>query len=328
MGNVIAYYYNYAKYRIVNSFLNSVMSSDNVGEALHPVFRCGDHCVRILGQNAGKFTLQGTNTYLLGTGRSRILVDTGDGNGEYGKVLGKVLRAENVDEISCVLLSHGHFDHVGGVLQIRKWFPNVKVYKGLATFENGSHISNAVAGEVLGVLPLVDGMVFRTKGCSLKCIHTPGHTSDHFCFYVLDDESLLSGDLVLGSDSSCVFQDLASYMESLDKILNLKSRRILPGHGQIIDRPSEYVKQYVKHRMDREIQILNVLQTNAGLTCRQIVRGIYKQKMSFVLFKAACGNVNKHLIKLMKDGKVKKTHCWYPTINNSYMLAFEANNGQ
>src|SRR4051794_18544446 len=71
-------------------------------------------CIRILGGNPDKFALQGTNTYLLGTGPRRLLIDTGEGKPSWIAALTKVLREEGAS-VQAALLTHWHHDHVGGV---------------------------------------------------------------------------------------------------------------------------------------------------------------------------------------------------------------------
>ena len=63
-------------------------------------------------------TLQGTNTYVVGSGKSRILIDTADGQQpEYFGNLKQYLQDENVT-LSKIILTHWHGDHTGGVNEL------------------------------------------------------------------------------------------------------------------------------------------------------------------------------------------------------------------
>lgn len=84
----------------------------------------------VLGLNPGKMTLQGTNTYIIGTGSTRLLIDTGGGGKpEYIQNLKKALTDNDVKVISDILFSHYHHDHIGGltdVLHLLSMFPDQK----------------------------------------------------------------------------------------------------------------------------------------------------------------------------------------------------------
>ncbi len=109
---------------------------------LPSITRLSNSIIRILGHNPGKYTLQGTNTYLVGTGQRRILIDTGAGEPQCKDDLRRVLSGQwytsehpggekqcprdapaddggNDDdqkiEIQDIILTHRHADHVGGV---------------------------------------------------------------------------------------------------------------------------------------------------------------------------------------------------------------------
>eukprot|EP00966_Prymnesium_polylepis_P248908 5754887-Prymnesium_polylepis.2 len=162
----------------------------------------------------------------------------------------------------------------------------------------------------MGVKSLADGDVLRTEDgdATLRVLATPGHTVDHCCF-VLEEEgtaSVFSGDHVLGG-SSGVFEDLHTYMHSLDLALAELPKgaggRIYPGHGPMIHDGHQGVLDYIENRRSRERQVVSALEGQPwGLTPYGIVKVIYSQ-LSLTLTLAAASNVEKTLRKLEKEGR-------------------------
>lgn len=261
--------------------------------ALPEVERLSAACIRILGGNPGKFTLQGTNTYLVGTGVRRLLVDTGEGRQSWIEALQKTLEQEKA-VVGSVLITHWHLDHTLGIPAVRKLFPSAAIYKrdpDDAQFD------------------ISDGQRFAVDGATLIAAHTPGHTADHMAFRFEEEDALFVGDNVLGHGTA-VFEDLAAYMASLDRMRGLFRGRAYPGHGPPLDDGPGKILEYIHHRKKREAQVLEVLNSpNSDLNSpgawdvMDIVRVIYKD-VPEELHQPASGGVAQILKKLEEEGRV------------------------
>lgn len=231
--------------------------------ALPEVERLSPACIRILGGNPGKFTLQGTNTYLVGTGRERLLIDTGEGVAAWADALERTL-AEEKATLSATVITHWHPDHVGGIGQVRKLVPGVTVYQ--SQLESG-RVAPAPGQEVLDI---VEGQAFYVEGATLRAVHTPGHTTDHMAFVLEEEGSLFAGDNVLGQGTA-VFEDLAVYLQSLARMRALYTEkrgaaagtasRLYPGHGPVVEDGPAKITEYIEHRQQREDQVVRLLRS-------------------------------------------------------------------
>lgn len=251
-----------------------------------------------LGQNPGIFTGPGTNTYLVGTGRRRILLDTGSGADAYPDVLARALTQAGCDAIQEIVLTHGHPDHLGGVEQVQARFGPLRVSK----------LPGADDPASLGALPLSEGSVVRTEGATLRAVHTPGHAPDHLCFVLEEEQALFSGDNVLGVGTTVIPShggDLLDYMRSLGRMLALAPRRIYPAHGPVIADGGKKIREYVAHRDAREAQILTAL-AQGDAPIATLVARVYTD-VPQVLHAAAAHSVAAHLGKLEREGRVRRT---------------------
>jgi endoribonuclease LACTB2 len=110
---------------------------------------------------------------------------------------------------------------------------------------------------------------------------------------------------VLGG-SITALQDLAAYMQSLRRLRTLPNLpAICPGHGPIIDRPVEWIDEYIEHREERERQIVGQLSNGEALTSWQIMERIYTD-LDPRLRRMADRNVRSHLDKLAKEGRIRE----------------------
>ncbi|KAJ0385275.1 hypothetical protein COL922a_006713 [Colletotrichum nupharicola] len=267
--------------------------------SLPEVERLSPLCIRILGGNPGKFTLQGTNTYLLGRGSRRILIDTGEGLPSWIAAVKSTLEQEKAT-IETVLITHWHRDHQGGIQQLLELSPNSKIFKNQP--EEGQS-------------DMADGQKFAVDGVSLTAVFTPGHTADHMAFVLEEEDAMFTADNVLGQGTA-VFEDLATYLNSLEKMRHLFKGRAYPGHGPVIDNGPSKTMEYINHRKTREEQVIRTMRSKRNVgsdggpsdawTPMELVKVIYRDVPEELHVPASSG-VIQILEKLEREDRVSQS---------------------
>ena len=151
---------------------------------------------------------------------------------EQVKKLGKTVEA--------IALTHGHFDHVGGVRQLAA-DTDCRVY---LCPEDLSMPQQMTAGPLYYTHTYTEGDTFTAAGLEIAVLHTPGHTPGCVCLMV--EDSLFTGDTLFAG--ACGRTDLpggdwAQLLRSLGRLRRFqRDYQVFPGHGPATTLEEE--KQY------------------------------------------------------------------------------------
>jgi len=262
-----------------------------VGEAVTlRVLDLGDELRCAVADNPGPMTLDGTRTYLVGAGGA-VLLDPGPSGGLEERLDALVGGAR----VGMVCLTHAHPDHAeGAALAARR----LGVPLGASAATLGRLGEEGVA--------LADGEKIALDGGStvLRVLSTPGHSADHTSYLRLPGGELFTGDLVLGSGTAMVGDPdghMGSYLASLERLIELAPSRILPGHGDPVDDAVGRLREYHRHREEREAQIERSVAEGAR-SVAEIRRDVYG-RLPDGLDWAAAASIRAHLVHLEERGK-------------------------
>lgn len=204
---------------------------------------------------------------------------------------------------SHVLLTHWHGDHTLGVPQLLELYPYLSdsIYKN----DPGS-----------GQRPIADGQIFKVEGATIRAVHTPGHSEDHMCFIIEEENAMFTGDNILGSKASSAVEDLGTYMETLKKMIDQGCEIGYPAHGPVIQNLGAKLKGELAMKTRREGQVVKSLQAArstgpvaAGripsLTLKELVTAIHGSDIDEEVRAMALEPfINEVCRKLAEDGRV------------------------
>lgn len=251
----------------------------------------------LLAPNASLMSGPGTNTLLLGRADEdgALVIDPADAAPAHLDAI--VQEGERRGGIRKILVTHGHPDHAGGVVELRARLGGVPVY---AFSRQGTPVLD---------YETPDGTTFRVGGDVLRAIHTPGHRFDHLCFLLEDAQILFAGDHISGITTNVIAPpdgDMLAYLNALKHLQTIAIAEIVPAHGPNVADPQARIAEYIAHRLLREQQILSVMQQlGAGATIPRMVALIY-QDVDPKLHPVAAYSVEAHLIKLEREGRVER----------------------
>jgi len=230
----------------------------------------------------------GVAAYVLGDDDG-ILVDPGGDSDRLREVVATA-------EISHVLATHHHPDHVGG---IAAYADDVTVWARRGrerAFERASGVSPDRTFR--------PGETIETTTGGVEVVDTPGHAPEHVALHV--DDSFVSGDLAAAEGSVVVGApegDMRAYLSSLRRLYARDPDRLYPGHGPVIDEPRATLRRLIEHRLDRERRILAAVEAG-NETVEAITEAAYEKDIAGVA-DLARATVRAHLEKLAVENAIQ-----------------------
>ncbi len=185
-------------------------------------------------------------------GTENILIDSGASNEVVDEVLVPALKAEGLEpnDISILLNSHSHGDHVGGHYRFREislakivaFAPSLDKMRDPLKYNKlirapFPEYSPPPSSSLKGIEPDVlinDGDLVAGR---LRLIHTPGHDDDCVCWYDEKTKTLITGDSLQANGTELqgvgFYQDLDGYKKAIEKLLKLDVENLVSGHDYL-----------------------------------------------------------------------------------------------
>ena len=282
-----------------------------IAEQVEPLVR------RVLAPNPSPYTYTGTETYIVGSGSEVAVIDPGPaGTGEAGHAdtngaghIDAILEAIGGARVAAICCTHTHRDHSPAARPLRAatGAPIVGCAP-LVLADSGPRADSAFDPTYAPDRVLADGERISGEGWTLEAVATPGHTSNHLCYALIESGALFTGDHVMGWSTSVVSPpdgDMAAYMASLQKLHDRDDRVYYPAHGPAVDNPRQLVRGMMGHRRQRESQILRLIEEDPQEIAAMVPR-MYKG-LDPRLNGAAGRSVLAHLVDLERRGRVVRS---------------------
>lgn len=248
-----------------------------------------------------------TNSYLIQSEKQALIIDPGFYEKESLDLIIEVLDKNDL-ELTAILLTHTHRDHIEGIELLLSKFPKLEIYL--------HHKEKHKLAKNLNIKTLRHKEIFRFGKLSLKAIFSPGHSRGHLSYYHKEEKIAFVGDMLAKNSSTWVGLpegNVQDYLNSLDKLAKLELNLLAAGHGKIIRKPYKKIEHAKNHRLERVQQIVNALKDKSmGL---EELRTIIYPNLSARLEPFASRSLEALLVKLLNDKIITKNEDLYSLTN-------------
>jgi glyoxylase-like metal-dependent hydrolase (beta-lactamase superfamily II) len=274
---------------------------------------------RVIARNPGPFTFTGTGTYIVGHGQVAVI----DPGPEDPAHLAALLEATSGEQVTHILVTHHHLDHSPLAVEL-KARTGAPIY-GCAVSETRPAEPGAVqmeAGHDHAFVPdlgVCEGGIASGAGWTFEAIPTPGHTSNHICYALKEENALFTGDHIMGWSTTVITPpdgDMTDYMQSLERVRARHFATLWPTHGPPVRDVDSFLAGYIAHRRERETQILTAL-AGGPAAIGELVPKLYAD-VDPRLHPAAAQSMLAHMIDLARRGLVSVEGT--PNLQSTYQL--------
>lgn len=273
---------------------------------------------RVTANNPGPFTFLGTGVYIIGREEVAV-IDPGPDDPAHIEALLNAVRGERVTHI---FVTHFHMDHLPGAIPLSK-ATGAKIYASAQPTKKSTiaiKLDDDSDDTYKPDIAVNDGDVFTGPGWTLEAMTTPGHTSNHICFALREENAFFSGDHIMGWSTTVVTPpdgDMQAYLDSLDKVQARGFNTLWPTHGPPIRDVDHFLNEYRAHRLAREDQILERIRAGQSKIADMVP--IMYAAVDKRLHPAAMHSVFAHMIRLTRAGVLKTDG--EPAMDSAYRLA-------
>jgi endoribonuclease LACTB2 len=245
-----------------------------------------------------------TNVYVISHQGEAILIDAGYEQEDSTKEIIGYMESIGRPQVKAIILTHYHRDHSPGAKALSAHF-QCHIWAHAQEVENIHREISPYKVEKA----LTEGERIEIGGLPIFVLHTPGHTKGHISLWLEEEKILFVGDNAAGEGSVWIGPpdgDLTLYLQSLQRLKSFRAERLAPGHGQMIHDPDACIDFLITRRLERESQILELLQTSP-LSVSHLVDLIYKDQIHPSVRWAAERTIEGHLMKLLNEKRVQIT---------------------
>jgi glyoxylase-like metal-dependent hydrolase (beta-lactamase superfamily II) len=294
-------------------FVRDIRFEYGVPEQVSPLIR------RVVANNPSPFSYLGTGTYIVGRGEVAV-IDPGPALPAH---LDAILATIAGETVKAILVTHNHSDHspLARPLAQRTGAATYGCPMAHAPVQPSLVVDDEHDAAFVADINICGGGLIEGPGWTLEAIPTPGHTSNHICYALLEENALFSGDHIMGWSTTVVAPpdgDMGAYLQSLLTIRTRGFSTLWPTHGPPITDPGPFIDAYRDHRLDREAQILAQLAQG-----RRRIPDMVPMMYAAVdpkLHPAAALSVLAHMIHLVRSGRVRSSD-GEPGLGSEYRLA-------